>query len=409
MSAPSESIALVMTTYNSEDYLDRAIESILAQTHTDWHLTLWDDGSSDRSSDIARHYAALDGRIDFIAAPHTGRVIALADAIDAAPPHPYLAFVDSDDLLAPTALAETLAVLAGNPEIGVVYTNYLVIDPDDRVLGLGSRCQIPYSADRLLVDFISFHFRLLRRTAFDRVGGIDRNFYSAEDYDLCLKLSEITDFYHLERPLYYYRRHDLSISAITKAEQTEYSAKAVNDALVRRNLVDRYRFLVAPTGQFHLQQRQPQLKSSTIPKIIHQTWKDENIPPQLAALQQTWQEKHPDWEYKLWTDAENREFLARFYPWFLPIYDGYQHHICRVDAIRYFWLDYYGGVYIDLDFECLAPIDLLIAERSILLSLEPSAHTIENNLAKERNYLTSMDGISPRASFLAACMATFSR
>jgi mannosyltransferase OCH1-like enzyme/glycosyltransferase involved in cell wall biosynthesis len=237
----------------------------------------------------------------------------------------------------------------------------------------------------LLIDFISFHFRLLRREPFDRVGGIDRDFRSAEDYDLCLKLSEITDFYHLEQPLYYYRKHDLSISAVTKTEQTEYSAKAVNNALLRRNLADRYRFLVAPTGQFHLQQRQPQLKSSTIPKIIHQTWKDENIPPQLAALQQTWRERHPDWEYKLWTDTENREFLARFYPWFLPIYDSYQHHICRVDAIRYFWLDYYGGIYIDLDFECLAPIDLLIAERSILLSLEPSAHTIENDMVQERN------------------------
>lgn len=122
-----------------------------------------------------------------------------------------------------------------------------------------------------------------------------------------------------------------------------------------------------------------------IPKIIHQTWKDRDLPPYLSALQATWKEYHPDWEYVFWTDADNRNFLATHYPWFLPIYDGYSHSICRVDAIRYFWLYHYGGVYVDLDFECLSPLDPLLADRSILLSLEPSAHTIDNHQAQAQN------------------------
>lgn len=379
----STTISLVMTVYNTELYLSQALDSILAQTYPHWELILWDDGSTDASPQIASAYASRDPRIQFIAAPHTGRIQALHDAILLAP-HPYLAFVDSDDLLAETALAATVEILDRQPAIGVVYTDYLKIDTQGQIQGLGARCHIPYSKDRLLVDFLMFHFRLLRREVYDSVGGIDTSFRSAEDYDLCLKLSEVTEIHHLQQPLYYYRKQPQSISHVGNQEQIEYSGKAVQNALKRRGLADLYQFKILPTGQFQLQRR-PDPVPPSIPKIIHQTWKDRHLPPHLAAFQRTWQEHHPDWEYRLWTDEDNRAFLAQHYPWFLPIYDGYAHFICRVDAIRYFWLHHYGGVYVDLDFECLAPIDSLLIDRSICLSLEPPEHTLDNDLARAKN------------------------
>jgi glycosyltransferase involved in cell wall biosynthesis/mannosyltransferase OCH1-like enzyme len=381
--AMSTTISLVMTVYNTQYYLSQALDSILAQTYPHWELILWDDGSTDASPQIASAYASRDRRIQFIAAPHTGRIQALHDAILVAP-HSYLAFVDSDDLLAENALAATVEILDRHPAVGVVYTDYMTIDTQGQIQGVGARCQIPYSKDRLLVDFLMFQFRLLRREIYELVGGIDTNFRSAEDYDLCLKLSEVTEIYHLQQPLYYYRKHPQSISHIGKQEQIEYSGKAVQNALDRRGLADLYQFNILPTGQFQLQ-RLPDPVAPSIPKIIHQTWKDRHLPPHLAAFQRTWQEHHPDWEYRLWTDADNRAFLAQHYPWFLPIYDGYAHFICRVDAIRYFWLHHYGGMYVDLDFECLAPIDSLLVDRSICLSLEPAEHTVENDRAKADN------------------------
>jgi glycosyltransferase involved in cell wall biosynthesis len=383
------SISLVMTVYNRQGYLSQAIDSILAQTYPHWHLVVWDDGSNDESPQIARQYADTNPRIQFIPAPHTGRSPALVNAIAATPPHPYLAFMDSDDLLDRNALAATVDILDRHADVGAVYSDYLLIDERSQVRGVGSRCQIPYSKDRLLVDFMTFQFRLLRREVYDRVGGIDRDFQSAEDYDLCLKLSEVTEFYHLQKPLYYYRKHTDSVSVIGKKTQIEYSGKAVNNALQRRGLTDRYRFSILPTGQCQLEKLPDKTVTSisqTIPKIIHQTWKDKNLPPYLALLQRTWQEHHPEWEFKLWTDADNRAFLAEHYPWFLPIYDGYDRSICKVDAVRYFWLYHYGGVYIDLDFECLSAIDPLLTGRSLVLSLEPQAHTIENHKAKAQNF-----------------------
>ena len=52
---------------------------------------------------------------------------------------------------------------------------------------------------------------------------------------------------------------------------------------------------------------------------------------------------------KMWTDAKSRELIATEYPWFLNTFDNYTHPIQRADAIRYFVLAHYGGVYIDLD------------------------------------------------------------
>jgi hypothetical protein len=68
----------------------------------------------------------------------------------------------------------------------------------------------------------------------------------------------------------------------------------------------------------------------------------------------------------LWTDANSREFIASEYSWFLDTYDDYQYPIQRADAIRYFILHHYGGIYLDLDVGCLRPLDPLLSYAVIL-------------------------------------------
>ncbi|KAH9827325.1 glycosyltransferase family 32 protein [Teratosphaeria destructans] len=92
-----------------------------------------------------------------------------------------------------------------------------------------------------------------------------------------------------------------------------------------------------------------------IPKIIHQTYKNESIPEVWQEAQQSCIDLHQEdegWEYKLWTDAMSRGFIEAEYPWFLETFDGYKYPIQRADSIRYFVLAHYGGVYIDLDDGC---------------------------------------------------------
>jgi len=97
-----------------------------------------------------------------------------------------------------------------------------------------------------------------------------------------------------------------------------------------------------------------------IPKIIHQTWKSTDLPVNYTGYQSSVKTLHPDWEYRLWTDKDNRDLIERQFPWFLDTYDSYSHEIERVDAVRYFILYTFGGVYMDLDMECLKPIDELL-------------------------------------------------
>ena len=120
-----------------------------------------------------------------------------------------------------------------------------------------------------------------------------------------------------------------------------------------------------------------------IPRIIHQTWKNEHVPRRMSAWQESWQKHHPDWEYRLWTDRDNRAFLKQHYPWLLPIYDGYPEPVMRADLVRYFILHHTGGVYADLDLECLRPIDSLLVDRQLVIGLEPPQHGLRE-LARKR-------------------------
>ncbi|HCA93712.1 MAG TPA: filamentous hemagglutinin [Cyanobacteria bacterium UBA9226] len=232
-------ISLVITTYNGERYLSEAIESVLSQTMRDFELLLWDDGSTDKSLAIAQEYAKRDKRIRVVAAAHQGRCVALQSAI-AQTTGTYIAWIDSDDILAPTALQKTAAILDTQSEVGLVYTDYLMMEANGKLRGYGSRCHIPYSKERLLLDFMTFHFRLFRREVFNQVGGIDESMTNAEDYDLCLKLSEVTEVRQVKQPLYYYRWHQSNTSHQYALQQAETSVRAIANALQRRGLSERY-------------------------------------------------------------------------------------------------------------------------------------------------------------------------
>ncbi|MEQ9234122.1 CHAT domain-containing protein [Coleofasciculus sp. E2-BRE-01] len=261
-------ISLVITTYNRERYLGAAIDSILAQTWGDFEVIVWDDGSTDRSVAIAQDYAKRDPRVRVIAAEHQGRGISLKCAI-AQTTGSYIGWVDSDDWLAPTALAETAAILDTQPDVGMVYTDYLDIHESGKVIGYGQRCRVPYSKQRLLTNFMTFHFRLIRRSVFDRVGGIDLQAEYAEDYDLCLQLSETTEIAHISKPLYYYRSNPESLSYQNRVQQISHCHAAMRRALQRRGLSDRVEVALQTKGtgatmqaRFALKRKTPLLSST---------------------------------------------------------------------------------------------------------------------------------------------------
>ncbi|KPI41573.1 Mannosyl phosphorylinositol ceramide synthase CSH1 [Cyphellophora attinorum] len=110
-----------------------------------------------------------------------------------------------------------------------------------------------------------------------------------------------------------------------------------------------------------------------IPKIIHQTYKNATIPDRWLEAQQSCIALHqPDYEYHLWSDAESLSFIAEHYAWFLPTFSGYSHPIQRADAIRYFVLRKYGGIYIDLDDGCARRLDPLLQYQAFVRRTIPT-------------------------------------
>jgi len=96
-------------------------------------------------------------------------------------------------------------------------------------------------------------------------------------------------------------------------------------------------------------------KENSIPKIIHQT-----APGDISKwheiwpkCQESWTRNFPDWEYKMWTDEDLDQFMRVYYPDYYEMYRGYNMNIKRIDAARYFILREYGGIYADMDFECI--------------------------------------------------------
>ncbi|PRP78014.1 mannosyl phosphorylinositol ceramide synthase SUR1 [Planoprotostelium fungivorum] len=102
-------------------------------------------------------------------------------------------------------------------------------------------------------------------------------------------------------------------------------------------------------SQYDLYDKESEL---ILPKLIHQTWKDKDVPEQWLYDYEWTRYKMQDYEFHFWTDEDLRDLVSTEFPWFLKTYDSYPYNIQRVDAGRYFVLYSRGGIYMDLDIGC---------------------------------------------------------
>ena len=97
----------------------------------------------------------------------------------------------------------------------------------------------------------------------------------------------------------------------------------------------------------------------TIPKIIMQTWKNDQVPEKWQPSVTSIQTYMPSWSHILMTDEDNLNFVKKYFPDFLPYFVNFPYNIQRADAIRAMILYVFGGIYMDLDIEILKPLDEL--------------------------------------------------
>ncbi len=126
-----------------------------------------------------------------------------------------------------------------------------------------------------------------------------------------------------------------------------------------------------------------------MPSLVFQTWKSKEVlPANFAYWRASFKALNPGFDFQLWDDADNRRFVEERFAWLLPIYDRFPAEIFRADVVRYLFLYEFGGVYADMDTECLRPLDhLLTIDADIVLGRmgDPSfAHSIPNAIMISR-------------------------
>lgn len=220
-------ISIITPCYNAERFLSQTIESVLGQSFADWEQVIVDDGSTDRSAQIAGEYAAKDTRIRLIRQENRGVNAArnagfAASARDSA----YLLFLDADDLIAPAFLATMASYLETHPGAGMAFCRYGAIDEHGNALA-DERCELPrYTLEsgrlhllpegegRVPFDTafwwidLPIMSALMRRSVYERLPGWDETFsHGFEDTDLLLRFFLIGEVHAVSGNLVSYRRH----------------------------------------------------------------------------------------------------------------------------------------------------------------------------------------------------------
>ena len=230
------SISVLLPLRGAMPFLEQALASLRAQTFSEWRGVLCPVGEA--ATAHAARVAAADPRcrVGPTATTEAAALALAADGIDSE----CLCLLDPDDALAPAALAQLHAALAARPDAGLAYSRHVLVDAGGRVLGPGPLCELPYSPEALLLDWMTGPLRLLRTDAYRRAGGYTDAHPDAIDYDLCLRLSETCAVVHVPQPLYLRRIHAAAPEVARWAEAIEARYAAFVAAVRRRGLDARY-------------------------------------------------------------------------------------------------------------------------------------------------------------------------
>lgn len=229
-------VSVVMPVCNAERFLSEAIDSILGQTFSNLEFIIADFGSSDKSKEIACLYARRDSRVKL----HEIDPCNLPQARNAGcsfAQGQYIAVMDADDVSLPDRLKWEVDFMESHPSVGVVGGATEWID----ALGTFLRRHNFPTGDREIKADLRTHCpfchptALIRKDAFEQVGGYRAAFSLAHDYDLWLRTSERFECANLDQPVLRYRIHPYQVSLRKRIQQTSCILAAQASAAARRS------------------------------------------------------------------------------------------------------------------------------------------------------------------------------
>jgi len=231
-------ITVLMSVYNAEQYIAQAVESILAQTFTDFELLVMDDGSTDRSLSVLKTLAARDGRIRLRHGEHQGIPQAKNRLLKEAKGE-FIAIMDADDIALSERFARQVDFLQKNTHVVCVGGAHELIDQKGYLLG----CFILPESDAEIqksllggIALIHHPCTMIRRSALLAIGGYDETMVCSEDLDLWLRLGEIGELANLKDVVLQYRLHPKSSTYREQEQQKIEAMRACERAWLRRGI-----------------------------------------------------------------------------------------------------------------------------------------------------------------------------
>jgi glycosyltransferase involved in cell wall biosynthesis len=270
LSAPA--VDVVMPAYNAGQFIRVAIDSVLAQTHTNLQLYVVDDGSTDATPEIV---ASMDDeRVNYVFRQHGGPSAARNTGI-AASDAPYIAFLDADDRWCPQKLTAQVGMLEREPSVALVHGFQRTIDATGAAMverGGGLR---GYVFDSLLGGNLvtgSASVALVRRRALDRVGGFREDLLVAEDWELWLRIARAYAFDHVPEILVEVRVHkdglQQNVLGMARGRIKMFEETAVSMSLGRRERATLARACLLPSVSDFALAGQPVTALRTLLRLI---------------------------------------------------------------------------------------------------------------------------------------------
>lgn len=211
-------VSILMSVYNGEKYLCEAIDSILGQSFYDFEFLIINDGSTDKTHEILKSYD--DARIRILEQENIGLTKSLNKGLSLARGQ-YIARMDDDDISEPGRLARQVEFLDEHPSVGLLGINGYIMDEKGEVV---SEVGHPISHDeimaKILLDNKFIHSSIMmRKELLERYGCYSEEMTMAQDYELILKLSTLTNFANLDEPLHKWRKNSTSGISVTKRQE----------------------------------------------------------------------------------------------------------------------------------------------------------------------------------------------
>ncbi len=186
-------VSVIMASYNHQEYVGRAVQSVLDQTLTDFELVITDDASADGT--VAEIAKFADPRIRLLRFPtNRGQFVATNHSLRQARGQ-YVAILNSDDVFLPTKLEKQVAFLADYPDVGAVFSRARMIDEQDH-LWYGKSMFLDVNRSRY--EWLNHFFYkgnclchpsvLIRKQCHDTIGAYDERYAQVGDYDLWVRL-----------------------------------------------------------------------------------------------------------------------------------------------------------------------------------------------------------------------------